>query len=1332
MRYDVFLSHNRRDAEVVEGIARRLQRAGMRPWLDRWELAAGVEWQAALAEGLAGSSSCAVFIGPHHLGSWEQQEVNVAVDRAAKDPAFLVFLVLLPGVPEPFDPAALSPFLSMRTWVDLRGGWDGDHAFQPLVNAVKGIPIGPPSTRRDGDGVAPYRGLQVFEEQHAHDFFGREADVQRLLELLKGARFVAVVGASGSGKSSLVRAGLVPALRAGALPGSERWEVQLLKPGARPLVTLAASLLTLADSGVMQETVARLRDDPESLDMAVSLALAEGRERDRVLWVIDQAEELFTLCRDDEERQLFLENLLYAASVPGGSNAVVLTVRGDFYAMFGRYPPVAQAIATHQVLVGPMGPESLRQAIEEPARRAGVDFEDGLVTTILQDVGGDAGALPLLQEALLELWQRRRGRLLTLEAYQEAGRVEGAIAQRAEAVLAALTAEQQEVARRVLLRLTQPGEGTEDTRRRAPLRELREDDSHGDATEDVVAAFVEARMLVASADPATGEPWVEVSHEALIRGWPRLRDWIDKGRAGLRVHRRLTEAADDWERSGREEVMLYQGFRLAEAAEWLEGDPGAANEREREFVAAGLGARDRAAKRRRRRLAVAAAALILGIVLSGGAALIAIHQRNSADRERGIAKSRELASTALDEVPRNPRLSLQLAVRAAHEARTDAAKGALRAALLQPQPQLSVERAGGVSATGFSPDGRLVLTISSGSPIRLWDTRTGRRRADLGEIGDEFLVAAAFSPSGRMIATANARAVTIRSGVGKLVERFSLRKPDPFFPFPPVTPISDTPFSPDERHLVVAPGRLPAAVYDLATRTRHVLPGSLGAVYGSFSPDARLVAASDSRARSTSGATRLWRVTTPRPAVVIRGDSPVFSPDARRLLTFGIGRIFLSAVPSGDLLATARAPADTAAFGRDGRLVLIETPRGFRAISAKDGRGAPLPRGGVRPIGEPSFSPDGRFTIDFAQKLRSTITGEAVAEYPARRWPGSSRGAFSPDGRRLVTADEHGAHVWAIPAWDAIRMGRGAGRTIAVGAGPQAWSAIAMKGARSAQVLHGRLLPVGAGAAASSPVLFGVKAVGLSHDGAVAAVVREDLRLEVWRIMPRRRITSSRINSLPDSPQSPLAVSDDGHVVAAIAGRDLVAWDARTGHRLPVRTSETAGKRYRAVFSSDGRMLATTGALGAKIWETRTGRLIATQSDGSTDVDPSAFSEDGRRLLVLAGNGIARVLESGSGKTIAVVRGRGANTLSSADLSDDGNFVTAVESDGSVATWEADTGRAVAQLPLKAKGATVAFGAGNTVVTAGRGTVHTVTCELCTSFDGLLRLASTRLAGPSK
>lgn len=233
VRFDVFLSHNSRDKPAVERVARALKKQGLEPWLDAWHLTPGGDWQREIAEGLRSSGSCAVFVGEADLGDWEQQELGLALDRAATDPRFRVFPVLLPGIPEPFDAHRLPPFLSTRTWVDFRGGYSDERVLQRLINAIKGIPLGGEEEPEARPGICPYRGLQVFEEEHAEFFFGRDADVQRLLELLKTGRFLAVLGPSGSGKSSLVRAGLIPAIRRGALPGSDDWPVTVFKPGAR-------------------------------------------------------------------------------------------------------------------------------------------------------------------------------------------------------------------------------------------------------------------------------------------------------------------------------------------------------------------------------------------------------------------------------------------------------------------------------------------------------------------------------------------------------------------------------------------------------------------------------------------------------------------------------------------------------------------------------------------------------------------------------------------------------------------------------------------------------------------------------------------------------------------------------------------------------------------------------------------------------------------------------------------------------------------------------------------------------------------------------------------
>jgi hypothetical protein len=328
-RFDVFLSHNAQDKPVVERIALKLKENGLEPWFDKWHLTSGGNWQDDLAAGLRASSSCAVFIGANGFGDWQREELAVAQNRAAKDRTFRLFLLLLPGLSDPFDYNSVPPFLLTRNWVDLREGFEPDHLFQNLINAIKGIAPGPGSVITTRADTCPYRGLQTFDEEHAEFFFGRDADIQRLVEKLKATRFLAVVGASGSGKSSLVRAGLIPALRKNALLDSNTWNFRVLTPGAHPLTTLAAHLTRLYPHDAMHKTLDELGNDERTMHLAVTLALAERPATERVVWVIDQFEEVFTLCRDERERALFIANLLYAASTPDSHNIGVLTLRAD-------------------------------------------------------------------------------------------------------------------------------------------------------------------------------------------------------------------------------------------------------------------------------------------------------------------------------------------------------------------------------------------------------------------------------------------------------------------------------------------------------------------------------------------------------------------------------------------------------------------------------------------------------------------------------------------------------------------------------------------------------------------------------------------------------------------------------------------------------------------------------------------------------------------------------------------------------------------------------------------------------------------------------------------
>jgi WD40 repeat protein len=419
-------------------------------------------------------------------------------------------------------------------------------------------------------GESPFKGLQYFEEADASLFFGREALTERLVAHIQdmavtqptSPALLTVVGASGSGKSSLVRAGLLAHMR----QAQPAWPVYVLTPTAHPLETLAASLTRHIESVTAAATLMDdLQRDPRSLLLFIRRAIhiPEGA---RLLLVVDQFEEIFTLCHDEAERTAFLDNLLTALA--DERVVAVLALRADFYAHCAQYPRLRHALCVCQEYIGPMSAAEIRRAIERPALQATWEFESGLVELILRDTGAnderppEPGALPLLSHALLETWQHRSGRRLTLRGYHEAGGVHGAIAKTAESVFAALSPEQQTLARRIFLRLTELGEGTQDTRRRAPLSELTPHTDDGWRVQELLKTLADARLLTLS------EGTAEVAHEALIREWPTLHDWLNEDRRYLRIQRHLTESAQAWDARGREPGDLYRGSRLATAIEW--------------------------------------------------------------------------------------------------------------------------------------------------------------------------------------------------------------------------------------------------------------------------------------------------------------------------------------------------------------------------------------------------------------------------------------------------------------------------------------------------------------------------------------------------------------------------------------------------------------------------------------------------------------------------------------------------------------------------------------------------------------------------------------------
>ena len=401
-------------------------------------------------------------------------------------------------------------------------------------------------------GVSPYKGLLFFDQTDANLFFGRETLTAHLTDRITGlatdasSRFLAVVGASGSGKSSLVRAGLATTLQ------NEGWDVETFTPTTNPVKMLVANYNSI-----------------------------RTKNRKQHLIIVDQFEETFTLCRDENERVAFIEKLLAIARDKSARTTVVIALRADFYSHCAQYPFLREAVAVEQEYIGQMTNAELRRAIEEPAKRNSWEFEFGLVDVLLNDIGADGtghpepGALPLLSHALLATWERRRGRKFTLEGYHASGGVRGAIAETAESVFTdQLNHEQQELARAVFLRLTELGEGTEDTRRRAALNELTRQSEDATQLRLVLNTLADARLITLNEDSA------EVAHEALIREWDTLHEWLHQDREGLRLHRTITEGALEWELLEHDAAVLYRGARLSRAREWAALHPNELNTNE--------------------------------------------------------------------------------------------------------------------------------------------------------------------------------------------------------------------------------------------------------------------------------------------------------------------------------------------------------------------------------------------------------------------------------------------------------------------------------------------------------------------------------------------------------------------------------------------------------------------------------------------------------------------------------------------------------------------------------------------------------------------------------
>ena len=1041
----------------------------------------------------------------------------------------------------------------------------------------------------------PYKGLRAFDESDAADYFGRRDLIDEVLVRLRRddlvGRLVLVVGGSGTGKSSVVRAGLLPRVRAGEVPGSDAWFVTTMLPGGSPFDALAESLRRVAVAGTagLADVLAA---DQGAIDRVLRDLVPLGGQ---LLLVIDQFEELFTSASERDQR-VFLAGLVHAMSVPDSRLRVVATLRADFYDRPLAVQVLGPLVNDATVAIAAMTPAELEAAIVEPAERVGRRVERPLVAELLGAVADEPAALPALQFTLYELAEPG-DETLTLAAYHRLGRVDGAIAGRAEQLYQSLDEGEQVAVRRLFEHLVVIDADDEPTRRRAARGELSEAAADG-SVDAAVDRWASARFLSLDRHPRSRVPTVEIAHEALLQEWPRLRRWIDQDRDTLMVLGHLREAAASWVALDRDPGALYRGAQLQVAIEVADARSGLLPPNERDFVAASRAERDReeaaetqrvarqarANRRLRAQLAVIGVALVVALV--GG--FIAVDQRSEAENERRDATARSLAAASSASLVDDPERSILLALAAVDATREHGGEvlpeaiEALHEAVARSRLVLSVPGVGG--PVDWSPDGRTFVTTGpeGSGTVEIRDARTGAPllsfRAHEYDIND-----VAFNADGSQLATTGADG--------------ALRVWDP------------------------ATGE-EQATFDYPAG---------GQVWGpSFSPDGSRVAA----AWPETEVVRMFDVGAGREVwdvAPLTAHGTEFSPDGERL-----------AIVQTDV--ADRYPLGTAFEDRTRRLVpvVVDAATGETAFTAGvegDGSGVSSPEFGGDPSPgnggsgrDAAWSPDGRFlattSADGTVILSDAATGSRRFAIEAHTAPVNAL-AWSPDSARLATASDDGtARVTEIAA-----DGGGAATSVAAQDTDRGLVSVAFSpgGDRIVTGVSGRtsvkvwdIGPTGGAEwlnVAGHSVRPGASALAFTPDGDVLVVGGEDGTIASWDVDSGRRLWTSSPVTAERGEVEQLAVSPDGLLVAsAVAEGPVELWDASTGGHLRTVLDRLATQRVVSLtWSHDGEVLAvarTYDIEGRVEIVSRTGERVSAFYEGSFwGIGSASFSPDDQLLV---------------------------------------------------------------------------------------------------------------------
>jgi WD40 repeat protein len=1119
----------------------------------------------------------------------------------------------------------------------------------------------------NADVGCPYPGLASFTREQAALFFGRArltADLVGQLDacLTRGGP-VMVVAASGAGKSSLLRAGLLPKVAAGALTptGSRHWPQVVFTPGAHPMHAASEALLRALPGG----DSARRPFDPgtRDLDDLLGATVAAAGPGARAVLVVDQFEELFQLCEDEDERGAFISWLWQAAHGEGPGGPTVLAacaVRADFYPVCTRYPQIRQALQDSQIIVGAMSPEELREAITCPAEAVGLDIEPGLTELLLADlratfpaaavghgnpVADDgAGRLPLLAHALQVTWQQRHGSTLTVDGYRASGGIEHAIAESAERIYRRLDAGDQQAAKGLFLRLVKIGAtGGEDVRRPIPGPVLA---GAGGRAKAVIDAYTAARLLTQSLDT------VQITHEALLSAWPRLRDWLEEDRAGNLLRQQLGDDATTWERSGYDNSALLRGTRLDAALSWASDrlDDGGVSPVVRRFLRESRRQQARAGHIRRAAVAV----LAVVALVAATTAWFAVRQRSAAEASSQEAILDQVTAEADQAASTDSSLAAELDAVAYQMKPSNALSTKLISA--QDTPLATVlPVAGTPDSVAFSPTGD-ILAAATGTGVQLWSVSPSSAPRPLGSplpVGSGPADSVAFSPKGDILAAAtgagvqlwiltpasvprslgpflavgsgaadsiafspNGDTLAVATGTGVQLWNLSISSNPGLISTLSTSQagtVSSVAFSPDGRTLAVgasslqlwnvaspANPRVSATIAPLGYFSGHLSPFLSVA----FSPDGHLLAAGAADAK-----VHLWGVTNP--AQPVSFGLTGYDSDDVTSVAFS---------PDGDLLATGSA--DHTAY-----LDNVTNPHAwFNAYPALTGHTAA--------ILSVAMSPDG------------SILATASADHTIRLWhlpstvlighSGYVNGLVLDPSRHILVSSsgDNTMRLWNIanPAaptpisgpilgpgdFDGLSI-RPDGRLFAVGAQNtvQLWQL-------SNPVHPTRIGPALPGAGPNTSGSY-VASMAFSSDGRTLAVGSFNRTVQLWNVSdPADPVPlGSPLSGFPAQGVNSVSFSPDGRTLA-VGGTDgkIRLWDVTDPvHAVPLGTPLTGstGSVEEVVFSPNGQTLATGDSVGTvKLWDVKDparASMVGQPPTGQTSTIYSlAFSPDGHTL----------------------------------------------------------------------------------------------------------------------